>query len=250
VPVSLKDMSTQTDPVPSNREPVASEEVHEPLEKKEKIIEEIKKPVSIGINDLILQAFTEAHENLSAVLLNHNATNPVGVLGGMQVLVAIDDLSPTELAKHRTLLTQVLQRTASAITEPGDEKNLLQLEECLSDVRIKNRIRLATGIGLVILGAAVAALSITVALATFGVGSVLGAWGVAVAGSILIKALSIAAAAVTATAIPVGLIIGHQRPLKSVVNKASLFWQPGNMMEQVEEPVEIEIKREEERPRF
>jgi hypothetical protein len=169
--------------------------------------------------------FTSAITNLK--LISQKQTVPeVSRYAAQAVLAAIEDLSPVQQDKNKILLTEILQRTAKAITSPADTDNLQQYRALMLPVRNKNWGKLAAGMGLVLVGVALAAISITVAIASFGATSLLSGWGIAVGTSIVTHALAIAGAALGFSAIPCGGVLAEDRPFKKVMAATSLFWQP------------------------
>jgi hypothetical protein len=178
-----------------------------------------------NIQDVLSGEFTSAVAELTLISQTH--TIPQDQRDAAQaVIAAIKALSPKEKAKNSILLTDILQRTAGAITDPADTKNLQQYRALMLPVRNKNWCQLASGMGLVLLGVAVAAISIAVALASFGATSVFSSWGIALGTSVMTQAISITGAALGLSAIPGGAIVAHHRPLKKVITAASFFWQP------------------------
>jgi hypothetical protein len=178
----------------------------------------------LGIEEILMNAFQAAKDRLTLIIANENY-NLQNRLTAQSILDDIINIPQRVENNNLVLLTSVLERTATAVTNPEDAYNLKKFQELLRPVKIRNWLKLAAGMASMLLGAALVVVAVAVAVASFGATSLLSSWGLAIGSSILVKALSIAVGAGGASILTGGLLLANDRPMAKLLAHSSCLWR-------------------------
>jgi hypothetical protein len=116
-------------------------------EKKEKVV----------INIALLKTYQDELAELTNIVQNRTYDKTLRGYAD-SVLQAVKGLTENERKQNMLLLTEVLQRTTIAITQPDNADNLKQFEALIKPLANRNFIKLVAAVTLVVAGAAIVSL--------------------------------------------------------------------------------------------
>jgi hypothetical protein len=155
-------------------------------------------------------------------LLNSFDDEAFQKIQGNALIAAIAQLSDEQKNTNLFLLTDILQHTKTIIQSPADEANLKLFQDDMKRLNNKGWRNLCIGLGIILLGSVLLAITTLISLALLGVAT---SWVVGAGVTVLNKSIAIVTGVCSFALMGAGLAVTSDQPLKQVSRAAASFFQ-------------------------